>query len=119
LVSGLKWLLGTYTGRFNRRHRKFGHLFSGRYKALIVDGCGAGYLRTVSEYVHLKPVRAKLLKAKQPLREYPWSSLPQYLKTPRQRMDWQRGSGLGEMGIAKDTRAGRKRFERMMERGGA
>ena len=34
LVAGMKWLLGTYTGRFNRRHRQFGHLFSGRYKAL-------------------------------------------------------------------------------------
>ena len=30
LVAGMKWFLGTYTGRFNRRHRLFGHLFSGR-----------------------------------------------------------------------------------------
>ena len=29
LVAGMKWLLGTYTGRFNRRHKLFGHLFSG------------------------------------------------------------------------------------------
>jgi putative transposase len=116
LVSGMKWFLGTYTGRFNRRHRKFGHLFSGRYKALIVDGSGTGYLRTVSEYVHLNPVRAELLKPEQMLREYPWSSLPQYLKAPRQRVDWQRVDRVfGEMGIAQDTRAGRKRFERMME----
>jgi len=34
LVAGMKWFLGTYTGRFNRRHKLFGHLFSGRYKAL-------------------------------------------------------------------------------------
>ena len=32
LVNGMKWFLGTYTGRFNRRHKYFGHLFSGRYK---------------------------------------------------------------------------------------
>ena len=32
LVAGMKWFLGTYTGRFNRRHKLFGHLFSGRYK---------------------------------------------------------------------------------------
>jgi REP element-mobilizing transposase RayT len=44
LVAGMKWLLGTYTSRFNRRHKEFGHLFSGRYKALIVDGSGNGYL---------------------------------------------------------------------------
>jgi REP element-mobilizing transposase RayT len=47
LVAGMKWLLGTYTSRFNRRHKFFGHLFSGRYKALIVDGSGNGYLKTV------------------------------------------------------------------------
>ncbi len=47
LVAGMKWLLGTYTNRFNRRHRQFGHLFSGRYKALVVDGSGDGYLKTV------------------------------------------------------------------------
>ena len=33
LVAGMKWLLGTDTSRFNRRHRLSGHLFSGRYKA--------------------------------------------------------------------------------------
>src|SRR6266853_279489 len=37
LVAGMKWLLGTYTSRFNRLHKLFGHLFSGRYKALLVD----------------------------------------------------------------------------------
>lgn len=39
LVAGMKWFLGTYTQRFNVRHRLWGHLFSGRYKALLlVDG---------------------------------------------------------------------------------
>ena len=40
LVAGMQWFLGTYTSRFNRRHRLFGHLFSGRYKSLIVEGSG-------------------------------------------------------------------------------
>ena len=53
LVAGMRWFLGTYTARFNRRHKLFGHLFSGRYKALVVDGSGNGYLRTVCDYVHL------------------------------------------------------------------
>jgi len=43
LVAGMKWFLGTYTARFNRRHKLFGHLFSGRYKALL-EGTGNGYL---------------------------------------------------------------------------
>src|SRR5205823_10258768 len=36
----MKWLLGTYTDRFNRRHKLFGHLLSGRYEALVVDHGG-------------------------------------------------------------------------------
>jgi len=82
LVAGMKWLLGTYTARFNRRHKQFGHLFSGRYEALVVDGSGNSYLRTVCDYVHLNPVRAKLLRAEQPLRAFVWSSFPEYLKAP-------------------------------------
>ena len=67
LVGGMKWLLGIYTKRFNIRHKTCGHLFAGRYKALAVDGSGNGYLRTVCDYVHLNPVRAKLLKRDAPL----------------------------------------------------
>jgi REP element-mobilizing transposase RayT len=43
LVAGMKWFFVTYTTRFNRRHKLFGHLFSGRYKAVSVDGSGSGY----------------------------------------------------------------------------
>src|SRR5687768_10912163 len=43
LVAGMKWFLGVYTSRFNRRHKLSGHLFSGRYKAQLVDGSGDGY----------------------------------------------------------------------------
>jgi len=61
LVAGMGWLLSTYSNRFNHRHQRCGHLFSGRYKALVVDGSGNGYLRTVCDYTHLNPVRAKVL----------------------------------------------------------
>jgi hypothetical protein len=112
----MKWFLGTYTARFNRRHKLFGHLFSGRYKALIVDGSGNGYLRTVCDYVHLNPARAKLLTPEQPLRDYAWSSYGQYLKPPSRRPVWLRVDRLlGEMRIAKDSPAGHEQFERMME----
>ena len=46
LVAGMKWFLGTYTSRFNRRHKVFGHLFSGRYNDVEA---GQGYLRTVCD----------------------------------------------------------------------
>ncbi len=114
LVAGMKWFLGTYTARFNRRHKVYGHLFSGRYKALIVDGSGNGYLRTVCDYVHLNPVRAKLIKKDAPLEGYAWSSYPEYLK--RSRWAWLRVDRLlGEMGIGQDNAAGRRRFAEAME----
>src|SRR5437867_3856350 len=100
LVAGMKWFLGTYTTRFNRRHGLFGHLFSGRYKALVVDGSGNGYLRSVCDYVHLNPVRARLLAPKQLLRAYPWSSYLYYVRPSRDRPPWlQVGQLFGEMGI--------------------
>jgi len=90
LVAGMKWFLGTYTARFNRRHKLFGHLFSGRYKSLVVDAASPGYLRTVCAYVHLNPVRAKLLRPEEPLRAYRWSSYPAYLERPGRRAPWLR-----------------------------
>ena len=61
-VAGMKWLLGTYTSRFNRRPKLIGHLFSGRSKSLIVDGSGSGYLKSVGDYVHLNPARRQRLE---------------------------------------------------------
>jgi putative transposase len=116
LVAGMKWLLGTYTGRFNRRHKVFGHLFSGRYKSLLVDGSGTGYLKTVCDYVHLNPARAKLLKRDQPLSAFAWSSWPAYLLAASRRPAWLRVDRLlGEHGIPKDSPAGRKELEGRLE----
>ena len=121
LVAGMKWFLGTYTARFNRRHKLFGHLFSGRYKALVVDGSGDGYLKSVCDYVHLNPARARLLRAEQALSAYRWSSYPEYLKAAGRRPGWLRVDRLlGEHGIPKDSPAGRGLFAaRMEERRGA
>ena len=116
LVAGMKWFLGTYTKRFNRRHKLSGHLFGGRYKALIVDQSGNGYLKTVCDYVHLNPVRAKLLAPDQALREFRWSSWPEYLRRPGERPEWLRVDRLlGEYGIAGDNAAGRRYLEECVE----
>ena len=115
LVAGMKWLLGVYTKRFNIRHQGCGHLFAGRYKALMVEG-GGGYLRTVCDYVHLNPVRAKLLPPGAPLESFVWSSYGDYLKAPKKRPPWLRVDRvLGEKGIAKDSAAGRRELARQME----
>ncbi len=117
LVAGLRWLLSTYSNRFNHRHELCGHVFSGRYKALVVEANGSGYLRTVCDYTHLNPVRAKVLSARSRLLEYPWSSFGGYLTEPRHRAKWLRVDRLlGEHGIAQDTAEGRREFERRMER---
>ena len=116
LVAGMKWFLGTYTNRFNRRHKLFGHLFSGRYKSLVVDGSGSGYLKSVGDYVHLNPARAKLVAVDAPLRSFIWSSWPAYLLAPSKRPGWLRVDRLlGEWGIPKDSPAGRQWLEQAVE----
>jgi putative transposase len=72
-----------YIGYFNRRHKRVGHLYQGRYKAILVDR--DAYLSVLSRYIHLNPVRIKALEKTEPrekykrLKSYPWSSLPGYL----------------------------------------
>ena len=83
----------------------------------MVAGRGKGYLRTVCDYVHLNPVRAKLLPPEVALASYPWSSYPEYLKAAARRPGWLRVDRLlGEKGIPGDTEAGRGQFASLMER---
>jgi REP-associated tyrosine transposase len=60
---------GVYTQRCNRRHENVGHLFQGRFKAILVDR--DAYLLEVCRYVDLNPVRAQLVKREQ---DWHWSS---------------------------------------------
>ncbi|MBI4432829.1 MAG: transposase [Candidatus Omnitrophica bacterium] len=75
LSHAMKRLIGLYTVRFNRRHKRYGHLFQGRYKALLVDK--DHYFLELSRYVHLNPVRAKMVQKPE---DHPWSSMKHYLK---------------------------------------
>ena len=89
LVAGMKWLQGTYTQRYNGRHQIFGHLFQGRYRAVPVEAANAGYLETVSTYIHLNPARAGLIGiGKEKLKSYRWSSYPWYLNRAGKRPAW-------------------------------
>jgi hypothetical protein len=91
-------------------------VFSGRYKALVVEGHGGGSLRRVCDYTHLHPVRAKLLAPSSRLLEYPWSSFGYYLAAPQCGPAWLRVDRLlGEHGIGEDSAAGRRELERRME----
>ena len=116
LVPGMAWLQSTYTIRLNHRHKLVGHVFSGRYRAQVVEGSGNGYLKTACDYVHLNPVRAGLLQPEERLLAYPWSSLGAYLAAPEHRPGWIRVDRLlGEHRIQEDTPAARQRFEQRME----
>ncbi len=65
----MRHINGVYTQRFNQRHRKVGHLFQRRFKAVLVDR--DSYLLEVCRYVELNPVRAGMVA--EPA-EWPWSS---------------------------------------------
>jgi REP element-mobilizing transposase RayT len=64
-----------YTRNFNIKYKKWGHLFQGRYKAILCDK--DSYFLELSAYIHLNPVRAGLIKAPH---QYPWSSYRFYVR---------------------------------------
>lgn len=115
LALGMKWLLGTYTQRFNRRHQHWGHLFGGRYKAQPIDRRSPGFLRRACDYVHLNPVRAGIVAREEKLETFPWSSYPAY-RWPKLRTSWLRVDRLlGEHGLVEDTAASRRELARAMD----
>ncbi|MPZ78621.1 MAG: hypothetical protein GEU77_19135 [Deltaproteobacteria bacterium] len=74
LNRALRYLNGVYTQTFNRRHQRVGHLFQGRYQAILVDK--ESYLLQLSRYVHLNPWRMK--DSRDPF-TYRWSSQAAYV----------------------------------------
>jgi len=69
LSLGMRQLNGVYTQRFNRNHNRVGHVFQGRYKAILVDK--ENYLLELARYIVLNPVRAKMIRK---LADWSWSS---------------------------------------------
>ena len=115
LVAGMKWLQGTYTQRFNARHKVSGHLLQGRYKALVVDSSSGDYFVTVSSYIHLNPARTKGFGLEPGrLVDYRWSSFPLYSR-PAQRPEWLAvGRVLGALGFS-DDQSGRTRYRQYIQ----
>lgn len=69
LSKGMRQLNGMYTQRFNRSHGKAGHVFQGRYKAILVDK--DSYLLELARYIVLNPVRAGMVRS---AKDWRWSS---------------------------------------------
>jgi putative transposase len=82
LARGMQSFLSAYANVWSRRHRFNGHVFQGRYRTELVED--ESYLWTVTRYVHLNPVRVRLV-------EHPagwnWSSYPGYVRV-RRRREW-------------------------------
>lgn len=70
----MRHLNGAYTTSFNVRHQRSGHLFQGRYKAIVVEA--DSYALELSRYIHLNPVRAKLTEKPE---DFSWSSYRGYI----------------------------------------
>src|SRR3990170_921746 len=57
LSEFMRWFNITYTSHYNRKHKRSGHLYQGRYKSILVEK--DSYLHILSRYIHLNPVRTK------------------------------------------------------------
>jgi len=93
-AQGMRQLNGLYTQRLNRRHGMVGHVFQGRYKAILVRK--EAYLLELTRYVVLNPLRAGMVNK---LKDWPWSSFPAMIGVMRVPswldVDWLLGKGSG------------------------
>lgn len=113
----MRHINGVYTQTYNRHHRKVGHLFQGRFKAILVDR--DAYLLEVCRYVDLNPVRASMVPHPA---DWPWSGYrahagsqvpPDWLDTPAVH-----GYLLGrDVANRVDARRAARRYEKLVEQG--
>lgn len=110
LQEGMRQLNGIYTQKFNRLHARVGHVFQGRYKAILVER--DSYLLELCRYIVLNPVRAKMV---QEAGQFSWSSYqatagqiacPKWLET-----DWL----LSQLSVRKTT--ARKKYAQFVTQG--
>jgi len=87
LSQGMRQLNGVYSQKFNRIHKRVGHVFQGRYKAIVVEK--DSYLLELARYIVLNPVRASMVQSAE---GWKWSSYRETIKqvaiSPWLRTDW-------------------------------
>ena len=108
----MRRLLTGYAVSFNRRHRRHGHLFQNRYKSILCQE--DAYLLELVRYIHLNPIRARIVEEMEALGEYPFSGHSAIVG--RVKRDWQDTRGVlrfyGErLGIA------RRRYKEFVQEG--
>ena len=112
ISSSMRKLLTGYVVSFNRRHRRYGHLFQNRYKSIICED--DPYLLELTRYIHLNPLRAGIVESMQDLGIYPWTGHAVILgKTER---GWQdRETVLGYFG--RKIKEAIRRYEEFIKEG--
>lgn len=111
LSDGMHWLQSTFANKFSRFTGERGHVFQGRYKSLIIEG-EFGLLNVV-DYIHLNPVRARIIEVNQ-LKGYQNSSFSQYFtkyRHPKLRCE----DFLAEAGGCKPTPAGMRSYHKRLK----
>jgi putative transposase len=71
LSKTMRKLLTGYVINFNRRHKRYGHLFQNRYKSIVCED--DPYLLELTRYIHLNPLRAGVVRDMRDLSKYPWA----------------------------------------------
>ncbi len=110
LSMGMRQLNGVYTQAYNRRHKRPGHIFQGRYKAILIQK--ENYLLELCRYVALNPVRAKMVKKPEDWKWSSYSTTAGLRKTPEYlTIDWI----LGQFGSKR--KATQKRYKKFVMEG--
>jgi REP element-mobilizing transposase RayT len=116
LGTGMRWFMGVVSQGWNRRRKRRGHVFQGRYKAVIVNGEGSGhYFRIVADYIHLNPVRSGWVGGTtgRRLKDWRWSSFPQY--AGRKAPEWLEVKRVLKAFELADGRRGQRAYARYLE----
>ena len=110
LLKAMHGINGGYTGYFNRRYGRAGHLFQGRYKGILVEK--DAYLLELSRYIHLNTVRAGTVKTPE---LYEWSSYPAYIGMQKEKSWMEYSWVLSRFG--RDEGMARRNYKEYVEEG--
>ena len=112
-LSGyMRRLLTGYAIRYNRRHKRIGHLFQNRYKSIVCEE--DAYFKQLVRYIHLNPLRAKLVNSLSKLDRYPWCGHSAILGKVKR--GWQDSAYVLEW-FGANKRAARQKYRNFVEKG--
>jgi hypothetical protein len=74
----MHFLITSYTVYFNKKHKRHGHLFQGRFRSVLIEA--VSYAKELSRYIHLNPVRSGIVNRPE---RYVWSSFEYYIGTAK------------------------------------